>query len=154
MKKSLSSLLLMATLSAPTSLLAFEKPTNWVDLKFAPGSAQLATTERVELIRMLEKIKEHWCPLEGMVASAHFDASETTDSTAGAALAKKRADEVVKELIALGVPSSLVYSESGKYVSRPLPWSGIVEVEAVGGSYQMPCPYPQSEQGFHVQERR
>lgn len=154
MKAAIPSLMLIATLCMPAALLAFEKPTNGVDLSFAPGSAQLTIAERVKLVRLLEMIKEKWCPLEGVGVSAHVDATETADASASAALAKRRADEVVSELKAFGVPSHILYAESDKHVHRPLPWTGIVEVEAVGGSYQMPCPYPQNAYGFHVPNRR
>lgn len=150
MKAAFPSLILAVTLCMPAALLAFEKPTNGVDLSFAPGSAQLTTAERVKLVRLLEMIKEKWCPLEGVGVSSHVDATEAADAPARAALAKKRADEVVSELKAFGVPSHILYAESDKYVFRPLPWTGIVEVEAVGGSYQMPCPSRQNEHGFHV----
>lgn len=154
MKTPIALLTLIATLCIPAASFAYEKPTNGVDLSFAPGSAQLAMAERVKLVRLLEMIKEKWCPLEGVGVSAHVDESEAATAPARAALAKRRADEVVSELKALGVPSEIVYSESDKYVSRPLPWTGIVEVEAVGGSYQMPCPGPQNEHGLHVRARR
>ena len=154
MRIPIASLLLIATLCMPAASSAYEKPTNGIDLSFAPGSAQLAMAERVKLVRLLEMIKEKWCPLEGVGVSAHVDESETATAPARAALAKKRADEVVSELRALGVPPEIIYSESDKFVSRPLPWTGIVEVEAVGGSYQMPCPGPQNQYGFHVRARR
>jgi hypothetical protein len=154
MKISQALLLLIATLGLSAGSVAFEKPTNRVDLSFAPGSAHLAMAERVKLVRLLEMIKEKWCPLEGVAVSAHADESEAAEPSARAALAKRRADEVVSELKALGVPPEIIYSESDKYVSRPLPWTGIVEVEAVGGSYQMPCPSPQNEHGFRLPYRR
>ena len=154
MKTPIASLTLIATLCMPAASPAYEKPTNGIDLSFASGSAQLAMAERVKLVRMLEMIKEKWCPLEGVGVSAHVDESEGAAAPARAALAKRRADEVVSELKALGVPSEIIYSESDKYVSRPLPWTGIVEVEAVGGSYQMPCPTPENEHGLHVRARR
>ena len=154
MKTELSSLILIANICVPAASFAYEKPTNGIDLFFAPSSAQLAMAERVKLVQLLETIKEKWCPLEGVGVSAHVDESEAAGAPIRAALAKNRADEVVSELTALGVPSEIVYSESDKYVSRPLPWAGVVEVEAVGGSYQMPCPGPQNEQGFHVGVRR
>ncbi|CAJ0889838.1 OmpA family protein [Ralstonia mannitolilytica] len=154
MKISQALLLLIATLGLPPGSVAFEKPTNGVDLSFAPGSAHLAMAERVKLVRLLEMIKEKWCPLEGVGVSAHVDESEAATAAARAALAKRRADEVVSELKAFGVPPETIYSESDKYVTRPLPWTGIVEVEAVGGSYQMPCRGPQNEHGFHVRVRR
>jgi len=154
MKAAFPSLILAVTLSMPAPLLAYEKPTNGVDLSFAPGSAQLTMAERVKLVRLLEMIKEKWCPLEGVGVSAHVDESEAAGASARAALAKRRADEVVSELKALGVPPEIIYSESDKSISRPLPWTGIVEVEAVGGSYQMPCPSPQNEHGFHMRARR
>lgn len=84
----------------------------------------------------------------------HVQRQQAAEATARAALAKRRAGEVVSELKALGVPPEIIYSVFDKYVSRPLPWTGIVEVEAVGGSYQMPCPSPQNEHGFHVRARR
>ncbi|MFS2106296.1 OmpA family protein [Ralstonia sp. Ralssp135] len=150
MRTPVTFLILIAALSVPAGSLAFEKLTNGVDLSFAPGSAQLTTAERVKLVRLLEMIKEKWCPLEGVGVSSHVDATEAANAPARAALAKKRADEVVSELKAFGVPSHILYAESDKHVARPLPWTGIVEVEAVGGSYQMPCPSPQNEHGFHV----
>ncbi|WP_431068241.1 OmpA family protein [Ralstonia holmesii] len=154
MKAAIPSLMLIATLCMPAAVLAFEKPTNGIDLTFAPGSAQLTMAERVKLVRLLEMIKEKWCPLEGVGVLSHVDTTEAADAPARAALAKKRADEVVSELKVFGVPSHILYAESDKYVSRPLPWTGIVEVQAVGGSYQMPCPSPQNEHGFHVPVRR
>ncbi|MGN8062508.1 OmpA family protein [Ralstonia sp. 22111] len=154
MKLPIASLILIAALCMPTASSAYEKPTNGVDLSFAPGSAQLAMAERVKLVRLLEMIKEKWCPLEGVGVSAHIDESEAATAPARVALAKRRADEVVSGLKAFGVPPEIIYSVSDKYVSRPLPWTGIVEVEAVGGSYQMPCPSPENEYGFHVRARR
>jgi hypothetical protein len=154
MKISQALLLLIATLGLSAGSVAFEKPTNRVDLSFAPGSAHLAMAERVKLVRLLEMVKEKWCPLEGVGVSAHIDDSEAAGASARAALARRRADEVVSELKAFGVPPEIIYSESDKYVTRPLPWTGIVEIEAVGGSYEMPCPGPQNEHGFHVRARR
>ena len=154
MKTPFASLILVATLCIPAASFANEKPTNGIDLSFAPGSAQLSMAERVKLVRLLEMIKEKWCPLEGVGVSAHVDESEAATAPARAALAKRRADEVVSELKAFGVPPEIIYSVSDKYVTRPLPWTGIVEVEAVGGSYQMPCPGPQNEHGLHVRARR
>lgn len=133
---------------------AYEKPTYAITVRFAPASTEVTPEMRVKVAELLDHVKQgHWCPLEAIWANGSADLSESDDYEARSKLAKARADIVVNELRALGAPTSITFSGTDGLVFGKQPWQGIVQIEAVGGSYQQPCPHVNDSNGFYLQGR-
>lgn len=106
---------------------------------------------RVKLAGFLDHIKRgHWCPLEAIWANGSADLSESGDYEARTNLAKARADAVANELRTLGAPTAITFSGADGLMFGKQPWQGIVQIEAVGGSYQQPCLHSEESKGFHL----
>lgn len=136
------------------SAAAYEKPTYAVTVHFAAGSTEVTPEMRIKLAGLLDHIKRgHWCPVEAIWTNGSADLSESSDYEARSKLAKARADIVANELRALGAPPAITFSFADGLGAGTQPWQGVVQIEAVGGSYQQPCPHSSDSNGLYLQGR-
>lgn len=149
-----AAMLFVAVAMRSVSAGAYEKPTYAVTVRFAPASTDVTSEMRVKLAEFLDHIKQgHWCPLEVIWANGSADLSESGDYEARTKLAEARADAVANELRTLGAPAAITFSGADGLRFGKQPWQGIVQVEAVGSSYQQPCSYVKDRNGFYLKER-
>lgn len=139
---------------ASMSAAAYEKPTYAITVRFASASTEVTPEMRVKLAELLDHIKRgHWCPLEAIWTNGSADLSESSDYEVRSDLARARADIVANELRAVGAPTAIIFSGADGLVFGEQQWQGIVQIEAVGGSYQQPCPHVKDSTGFYLQGR-